>query len=87
MSLESGRKFGYYASLINVILPIVSIVGAVAIIFSIIAGAATGIARGSDVPPFSVAFGGFIIFIVATVAVGIAGFIMFMYAMYSLSNH
>ena len=26
MSLESGRKFGYYASLINVILPIVAIV-------------------------------------------------------------
>ena len=33
MSLESGRKFGYYASLMNVIMPIVSIGGTVAIIF------------------------------------------------------
>ena len=86
MSLESGRKFGYYASLINVILPIVTIVGVVALIFSIIAASATGIATGSVTPAFSV-FGGFIIFIIAILAVGIAGFIMFMYAMYSLSNY
>ena len=33
MSLESGRKFGYYASLMNIILPIESIGVAVAIIF------------------------------------------------------
>jgi uncharacterized membrane protein len=86
MSLESGRKFGYYASLINVILPIVAIVGLVALIFSIIAASATGIANGSVAPAFSV-FGGFIIFIIAILAVGIVGFIMFMYAMYSLSNY
>jgi uncharacterized membrane protein len=87
MSLESGSKFGYYASLINVILPIAAIVSAVAIIFSIIASAATGIAGGTSAPAFSAAFGGFTIFIIAIVAVGIAGFIMFMYAMHSLSNY
>ena len=87
MSLESGRKFGYYASLINVILPIVSIGVAVALIFSIIATAATGIANGTVSPGFSAAFGGFIIFIIAIAAVGIASFIMFMYSMYTLSNY
>jgi len=86
MSLESGRKFGFYASLINVILPIVAIAGVVALVFSIIAASATGIANGSIAPAFSV-FGGFIIFIIAIVAIGIAGFIMFMYAMHSLSNY
>ena len=86
MSLESGRKFGFYASLINIILPIVAIAGIVALIFSIIAASATGIANGSVAPAFTV-FGGVIIFIIAILAVGIAGFIMFMYAMYSLSNY
>ena len=86
MSLESGRKFGYYASLINVIMPIIAIVSVVAIIFSIIASAVTGIANGSVGPAFSV-LGGLIIFVIAMAAVGIAGFIMFMYAMYSLSNY
>jgi uncharacterized membrane protein len=87
MSLESGRKFGYYASLINVILPIVAIVGAVAIVFSLISTAATRIANGTVAPSFSTAFGGFIIFIIAMFALAIAGFVMFMYAMYSLSNY
>jgi uncharacterized membrane protein len=86
MSLESGRKFGYYASLMNVILPIVAIISVVAVIFSIFASAATGIANGSFGSIFSV-FGGFIIFIIAIAAVGIAGLIMFIYAMYSLSNY
>ena len=86
MSLESGRKYGYYASLINVIMPIVAIIGVVAIIFSIIASAVTRIANGSVGPGFWVLVG-LIIFIIAIVAVGIAGFIMFMYSMYSLSNY
>jgi len=87
MSLESGRKFGYYASLINFILPIVAIVGVVAFIFSIIAAGATGIANGSVSPVFSGVFGGFIIFIIALVAAAIAGFILFMVAMNNLSNY
>ena len=88
MSLESGRKFGFYASLINIVLPIVSIICVVLIIFSIIA-ASTGIANGASAPALSGAFGGFIfnIFIIAISGVAIAGFVMFMYAMYSLSNY
>jgi len=86
MSFESGRKFGFYASLINIILPIIAIAGGVALIFSIIAASATRIANGSVAPTFSI-FGGFIIFITAILSVGIASFIMFMYAMYGLSNY
>ncbi len=86
MSLESGRKFGFYASLINIILPIIAFTGGVALIFSIIAASATRIANGSVAPAFSI-FAGFIIFMIAILAVGIAGFIMFMYAMYNLSNY
>ena len=86
MSLESGRKFGYYASLINVIMPIVAIISVVAIIFSTIFASATRIANGTVGPAFSF-LGGLIIFIIIIAAVGIAGFIMFMYAMYNLSNY
>jgi uncharacterized membrane protein len=86
MSLESGRKFGYYASLINVIMPIVTIISVVTIIASIIAASATRIANGSAGPTFSI-FGGLIVFLIIMVAVGIAGFIMFMYSMYTLSNY
>ncbi len=86
MSLESGRKFGYYSSLINVIMPIVAIISVVAIIISIFASSATRIANGSVGPAFSF-FAGFNIFIIVIAAVGIAGFIMFMYAMYSLSKY
>jgi uncharacterized membrane protein len=86
MSLESGRKFGYYSSLINVIMPIVAIISVVAIIISTFASSATRIANGSVGPAFSL-FAGLIIFIIVIAAVGIAGFIMFMYSMYSLSNY
>ena len=86
MSLESGRKFGYYSSLINVIMPIVAIVSVIAIIISSIATSATQITNGTIGPATSF-LAGLIIFIVAIAAIGIAGFIMFMYAMYSLSNY
>ena len=86
MSLESGRKFGYYASLINVIMPIVAIISVAAIIVSVIVASTTQIVNGSTGPSFSV-IGGLIVFLFIMVAVGIAGFIMFMYSMYSLSNY
>jgi uncharacterized membrane protein len=87
MSIESGKKFGYYSSLINIILPIIALVGAVALVFSIIASAATRIVNGPVASTFAGVLVGFIIFIIAIAVVGIAGFIMFMYAMYSLSNY
>lgn len=88
MSLESGRKFGYYASLMNVILPIVSIGVVIAIIFSIIATAARGITSGTAAAPtFPGVFGGLIIFIIVIGGAGVVAYFMFFYAMYSLSNY
>ncbi len=89
MSLESGRKFGFYASLINVILPIAAIISIVIVFFSIIAATTSGIANGTSAPAFAAAFGGimFNFFIIAISAIAIAGLVMFMYAMYSLSNY
>ncbi len=88
MSLESGRKFGYYASLINVILPIVAIGFVVTFFVAIIASAARGIASGTTAPAFLGVFtGGLNIFLIAIGATGVVSYIMFMYAMYSLSNY
>jgi uncharacterized membrane protein len=87
MSLESARKFGFWASLINIILPIIAIIGAVVIVISIIATAAIGAATGRVAPVIFWGFGGIIAFIVAVAAVGIVGFILFMLAMYRLANY
>jgi uncharacterized membrane protein len=88
MSLESGRKFGYYASLMNVILPIVSIGIAVALVFSIIASITRGIISGTAAAPsFLGVFSGLIIFIVVIGVAGVIAYVMFMYAMYSLSKY
>jgi uncharacterized membrane protein len=67
-------------------MPIVAIISVVAIIVSIIATSATRIVNGSAGPAFSI-FGGLILFLIIMVAAGIAGFIMFMYSMHSLSNY
>ena len=87
MSLESGRKFGYYSSLINVILPIVAIVGVVAFYIFYNCFAATRIANGTVAPAFSGVFGRIHYIYIAIGGCAIAGFVMFMYAMYNLSNY
>ena len=87
MSLESGRKLGLTASLINVILPIVAIVGVVTIVFSIIAAIATEIGRGTIVPGFLGFSIGVIVFIASVAILGIVGFILFIVAMYNLSHY
>ena len=66
MSLKFSRKFGYYASLINVILPIVAIGFVVTFFVAIIASAARGIASGTTAPAFLGVFtGGLNIFLIA----------------------
>ena len=88
MSLESGRKFGYCASLINVILPIISVVIYVAFFIALIATFTSRIGSSTSSSTFPALFaGGLNIFLIAIGAVGIVAFIMFMYAMYSLSNY
>jgi uncharacterized membrane protein len=72
----------------NVILPIVSLGIAVAIVFSIIASATRGIISGTAAAPsFLGVLGGLIIFIVVIGAAGVIAYVMFMYAMYSLSKY
>ena len=87
MSLETGRKLGFIASLISVILPIVAIVGGVALVISIIATAATGIGTGTVATPIFGLSAGLIAFLIAVGAVGVIGFILFMVAMHNLSNY
>ena len=88
MSLESGRKFGFYASLMNVILPIAAVVVYVAFFIALFASVTSRIGSGASPSTFPALFaGGLNIFLIAIGAVGIVAYIMFMYAMYSLSNY
>jgi uncharacterized membrane protein len=87
MSLESGRKLGLTASWISIILPVVAVVGVVAIIFSIIATATTGTGTGTVVPNIFGLSIGLIGFVIALAFTAIVGFILFMVAMHRLSNY
>src|ERR1035437_5313600 len=87
MSLESGRKLGLTASWISIILPVVAVVGVVAIIFSIIATAATGTGTGTVVPNIFGVSIGLIGFVIALAFTAIVGFILFMVSMHRLSNY
>jgi len=87
MSLESGRKLGLTASLIYVILPVVAVIGVVALIFSIIATATTRISTGVVAPSFFGLSFGLMGFLIALAFISIAGFILFMVAMHRLSNY
>ena len=88
MSLESGRKFGFYASLMNVVLPIAAVVVYVAFFIALFASITSQIGSGTSPSTFPALFaGGLNIFLIAIGAVGIVAYVMFMYAMYSLSNY
>lgn len=87
MALESGRKLGYIASLISVIVPIVAIIGVVVFVISLIATAASRFSSGTVVGPFFGLTAGFIAFFVAVGVLGLVGFILFLVAMHRLSNY
>jgi uncharacterized membrane protein len=86
-SLESGKKLGYIASLISVILPIAAIIGAVVIVIALIASAVSRIGTGTVVSPFFGFSAGLLVFFVAVGAVGLVGTILFLVAMHRLSNY
>jgi uncharacterized membrane protein len=87
VSLEVGRKYGYYASIINVVLPIIGAIGFVAVIISVIAASASSYANGA-VGTSIFTFGvGVVALIVGVVVLAIIGFILFMVAMHNLSNY
>ena len=87
MSLESGRKLGYIASLISVIVPIVAIIGVVVFVISLIFTAASRFSTGTVVGPFFGLAAGFIALFIAVGVLGLVGFILFFVAMHRLSNY
>ena len=86
MSLESGRNIGLISSLLNIVMPVIVIVGVIAFVISAIVSATLRITPGTVAPLFGFSIG-FFVFIVAIAATGIIGFILFMVAMYQLSNY
>jgi len=88
VSLEVGRKYGYYASLMNVIFPIVAVAVALAFVFSLMGSFASRIASGTSTSAFLDLFGvGFIVLLVVLGVIGLIAYIMFMYAMHNLSKY
>jgi uncharacterized membrane protein len=86
VSLDVGRKYGYYASIINVILPIIGAIGFAAVIISVIAASVSQVNGSVGASLF--AFGvGMVAFIVGVAVLAIIGFILFMVAMHNLSNY
>jgi len=81
MSLESAKKYGYISSIINVILPIVSIfilIGTLYLIFSSIVANSTEFMAGPGL------IAGLLIAVAAT---GVIALILFFLSMYRLSNY
>ncbi len=87
MSLESGKKLGATASLINILLPVVAIIAVVGFVVSIIASAVSGAASGTVAPTILGISAVFFLLIAAVVLVALAGYIMFMIAMHRLSRY
>jgi uncharacterized membrane protein len=87
MSLESGKKLGLIASLLNVILPIIGGVGAVAFFVAIIATAASRVGTGTAGPAVGLFSFGLVGFGIAMLIVAVIGFILFMIAMHNLANY
>jgi uncharacterized membrane protein len=85
MSLESARKLGLTASLMYVLMPIISAVVAVVLVLSIIAAAVTRTGPGTVAP--NIFSGGLLAFLIAVTAVGVASLVLFLLAMYRLSHY
>ncbi len=85
MSLESSRKLGLIASLIQVILPIVAVVGIIALFISALAASVSRTTMGIPAAPifgFSV---GLVVFIIAVGGLALIGFTLFLVSMHRLS--
>ena len=91
MSLETGRKLGLTASLINVIVPIVMVALYGVLIFSLIFSIQNAIISGGSTPiPSGSPFLSFGIIWIAFIALGFISFIgliLFIIAMYQLSHY
>ncbi len=87
MSLDSARKLGVTSSLINILLPVVAVIGVFAFVIFSIVTAISGIANGTTAPSFIGISLGFYAFLFIIAGFALAGFTMFMVAMYRLSHY
>jgi uncharacterized membrane protein len=83
MSFESAKKYGAISSLMMIILPVISVVALAGLFISFIAFSISI----SIIPDFSGLFIGLIAIVIVLVAVGLTTLILFLIAMYRLSNY
>ena len=90
MSFESGRKLGLTASIIYIIMPVITVVLYGFFIFSIIAAASSAFTGGGSTSPFGASFLSSGVISIAFIGLGVLsliGFIFFIIAMYQLSHY
>jgi uncharacterized membrane protein len=87
MSFESGRKLGLTASLLNVILPVIGAIVAIAFVVSIIFAATSRAINSTATTGVGWLSFGIIGFVLVILVLSVVGFIMFMVAMHRLSNY
>jgi uncharacterized membrane protein len=88
MSLQSGRKLGLAASLIQIIIPVIAvIVVVIAIVYMIASIPATLTGPNPTLPNFSFLYLGFVAVLVLVGIVTFIGIILFIIAMHSLSHY
>ena len=90
MSLESGRKLGLTASIIYVVVPVITVVLYGFFILSIIAAASSAFTGGGSTSPFGASFLSSGVISIAFIGLGLlslVGFILFIVAMYQLSHY
>ena len=86
MSLETGRKLGLAASLINVIVPVITVILYVLFFLSLFGIVSSSINEGSQTSS-SLSPSGITAAVIALGVIGLAGVILFLIAMHSLSQY
>jgi uncharacterized membrane protein len=88
LSLESGKKLGYIASIINITVPVImglALIAFYAILFSSIFSGISS--RTTSVPPFTVNGLMMMAVMIVGVVLALVGYILFMIAMHRLSKY
>jgi uncharacterized membrane protein len=88
VSLESAKKLGFTASIIQITMPIIAIVAVITLYVSLFSSIFSSIGTGIT-PTFSFfsVFGGALIFLIAVGVVAFVGYILFLIAMHRLSQY
>lgn len=87
MSFESAKKMGFSASIIELVVPVVSIAMVISF-YAILIGSVFSTISGGSTPSSSIWFASFFPYLfIPIAAVSLAGLILFLIAMYRLSNY